>query len=246
MTDNFQSWSLIIFAYNEESAIKPVIEKTLEILRQLAPIDRELVIVDDCSIDNTLEIINEYANRNPEIVTVHHQMNMGIGGALLTGYSKAKFQNVCAIPADGQFNVEELLPFAIIPENSIVLFHRKKKIDYSFYRKILSYANRSFNYCFLGINVKDVNWVKIYKKEILNKITKVLTSSLVESEICSKVCLNGYSIIESESVCQVRLGGKSKGVSRKILWQAVTEMFTMSREIKKYKKLLKQKQITVA
>lgn len=239
MTEAFQSWSIIIFAYNEEVGIKNIIEKAINILERISPKQKELIIVDDCSTDNTSKIIKQYAENNPEIILVQHKKNLGIGSALLSGYAIAKYENICAVPADGQFNLEELLSIACIPENFLVSFYRKKKIGYSLYRKLLSFANRRFNRDILGLKMRDVNWVKVYKKDAINSITKVLTSSLVESEICAKIFFNGYMIIEIESVCQHRQGGKSKGVSQKILLQAIAEMYALSKEIKKYKKTQK-------
>jgi len=236
MTDSVQSWSIIIFAYNEESGIQSVIEKALIVLKQISTVNGELIIVNDGSTDNTAKIIEQFAENNPEIIIVNHQNNIGIGAALLSGYAKARFENVCAIPADGQFNIDELLPFSYIPENTMISFFRKEKIRYSVYRKVLSFTNNNFNRYFLGIKINDVNWVKIYKKEFLENTPPILTSSLVESEICAKACISGFKIIEIESAYKNRLGGYSKGVSGKILLQAIKEMAALFREIVRYKK----------
>jgi len=234
-----QTWSLIIFAYNEEKSIKNVVETALIVLEKLTCNKKEIIIVNDGSNDNTLYEINKIKDNYPEIIVINHPKNFGIGQSLISGYNLAKYENICAIPADGQFDMNELLPFSFIEENTIVSFFRKKKIRYSLLRKCISSGNKIFNRYFLGIKIKDVNWVKIYKKPLLDKIPKILTSSLVESEICAKVYINNYNIIEAESKYMPRIEGKSKGVSAFIFFSAVKEMIKLVMEIKKYKKNLK-------
>jgi hypothetical protein len=145
----------------------------------------------------------------------------------MTGYKLAKFENICAIPADGQFDVKELLPYANIAEQTVISFYRVEKTRYSIYRKVLSFGNKIFNRYFLKIYIKDVNWVKIYKKHFFDEINPVLTSSLVESEICAKMVQNNYKIIEIESKYNARQGGLSKGSSPKTIMRAVLELFKL-------------------
>lgn len=218
-----QSWSIIIFAFNEENSIQKVIEDCLTVLEKIAPLQHELIIIDDGSIDNTLINIKKTIKNKSQIHLIEHKINKGIGEALLTGYKSALFENICAIPADGQFDVYELLPFDTIPEKTIVSFYRIEKTRYSLYRKILSFGNKAFNRYFLGISIKDVNWIKIYKNQFFKEINPVLTSSLVESEICAKMLQNNYNFIEVESKYLVREHGTSKGSSLKTLFKAIKE-----------------------
>lgn len=216
-----QSWSLIIFVYNEQDAIKNVIKSSLIVLNSLNPEKSELIIVNDGSTDNTLKIIQDFDDKRIRII--NHKNNRGIGEALLSGYKAAQYENICAIPGDGQFNPEELIPFAEIDDNTFISFYRTQKTRYTVFRKILSFFNKILNRYFLNIKIKDVNWVKIYKKQFFNRITPVLTSSLVESEICAKMIRSGYKIIEVESTYHPRQGGIPKGASLKTILLALRE-----------------------
>jgi dolichol-phosphate mannosyltransferase len=227
-----QKWSVIIFCYNEEGNINQVINKTIDVLNVISPDGCEIIIVDDGSSDKTKEIIQAAAKIHTFIKPVYHSHNMGIGKTLIDGYSHATLENVCAIPGDGQFDVNELLPFAMIPDNYIISFFRRKKTYYSFFRKILTQINRVLNYYFLGIKMRDVNWVKVYKRDGLKKISTVLTSSLVESEICAKMLVHNAHLIEVESAYLPRANGKSKGSSYKIMTQAVMDVVGLIKAIK--------------
>lgn len=216
-----QSWSLIIFVYNEQDAIGNVIKSLLSVLNRLNPEKSEIIIVNDGSTDNTLKIIQDFDDKRIRII--NHTKNRGIGEALLSGYKAAQYENICAIPGDGQFNPEELIPFAEFDNNTIISFYRTQKTRYTVFRKILSFFNKILNRYFLNIKIRDVNWVKIYKKQFFDNITPVLTSSLVESEICAKMIRSGYKIIEVESTYHPRQGGVSKGASLKTIFMAIRE-----------------------
>ncbi len=226
-----QSWSIIIFCYNEESTIGKVIDSSLAVLRQLNPMEHELIVVDDGSSDNTSNIIRQKCQETPDIKFIEHKTNNGIGMALLSGYSKAGYENICAIPGDGQFDPRELLPFATIPDNHIISFYRQQTTRYTPYRKFLSLANKMVNRYVLGIKVRDVNWIKVYKRHKLDQIKISLHSSLIESEICAKMVLKNHEIIEVQSTYHPREGGFSKGSSFSILMKALLEVLSLMWEI---------------
>lgn len=226
-----QSWSIIIFCYNEEASIGKVIDNSLEVLQQLNPQKHELIVVNDGSSDHTPEIIKQKCSETPHIKVIEHQVNQGIGMALLSGYAKASCENICAIPGDGQFNPRELLPFPTIPDDHIISFYRQQKTRYTPYRKILSLANKMVNRYLLGIKVQDVNWIKVYKRHKLDRINISLHSSLIESEICAKMLLDDHEIVEVESTYHPRNGGVSKGSSFSILIKALLEVWALMLEI---------------
>jgi dolichol-phosphate mannosyltransferase len=143
------------------------------------------------------------------------------------GYEAACMENICFVPADGQFDINELIPFKNVSENSFVSFFRLENTVYSIYRNFLSLLNKKLNQWILGVSIKDVNWVKIYKKKQLDSIVKRVKSSLVETEICAKLMSKGYNIIEIQSKYLARKTGKSKGASFKITIQAVMDIIKL-------------------
>jgi glycosyltransferase involved in cell wall biosynthesis len=226
-----QSWSIIIFCYDEQAGIAHVIDRSLEVLQELDPHKYELIVVNDGSSDNTSNIIRDKCREQPHIKVIEHGTNQGIGVALLDGYAKATNENICAIPGDGQFDPRELLPFATIPDNHIISFYRQQTTRYTPYRKFLSLANKMVNRYVLGIKVRDVNWIKVYKRHKLDQIKISLHSSLIESEICAKMVLKNHEIVEVQSTYHPRKGGVSKGSSFSILMKALLEVLSLMWEI---------------
>jgi len=229
-----QSWSVIVFCYNEHKTVAKVISDALRVLSEMSD-DFEIIAVNDGSTDGSDAAIDGMAQEHEQVQAVHHSINLGIGHALRSGYDNARCENVVAIAADGEFQMEELKPFAVLPERNFVSFYREVNTVYSSYRDMLSLTNRKLNKLFLGMELRDVNWSNIYKNADLKSLNLVLTSSLIESEICAKLIKRGHKAIESPSQYLERKEGKSKGGSLKIVWQAAKDTFKLIRVVRAFK-----------
>src|SRR5579872_798470 len=211
MKRRLQSWSIIIFCYNEKDSVRQVNEVVQKVLPRISNPRREVLIVDDGSRDGSVRVIQEIAKKYRNVRSIYHPINRGIGEALRSGYQSARYENVCAVPADGQFDVKELLPFKFIEEKTFVSFRRKVQSGYSFFRRLLSATNRLINRVLLGIRMEDVNWVKIYKLRELSQLNLRLRSSLVESEICAKLFRRGNRCLQISSIYHQRTSGRARG-----------------------------------
>lgn len=226
--------SVIIFSYNEACNIKGVIDTAFDVMNRLAT-SFEIIVVDDGSTDDTANVVTPYLQKPEHFRYIKHQKNAGIGIALRTGYDAAKKEFVCAIPGDGQFDVRELLSIKPFGNQNFYSFYRPQT-NYSFYRSVLNQANRQFNRLLLGIKLKDVNWIKVYRKEQLLFVAPELKSSVIESEICAKLIKAGARPIELPSVYHERKTGLSKGGSWKTLRKVLLEMYTLFMVTEKFNK----------
>src|SRR5579871_3412382 len=141
MGHSTQSWSVIIFCYNEAGTVRSVIDSVETFLETIQCAECEVVIVDDGSTDGSADIVRKAAEVYNNIKPVFHPRNLGIGSALRSGYAAVRNANVTAVPADGQFDVAELHAFANVPDKTFVSFFRKENTIYSVSRNILSYVN---------------------------------------------------------------------------------------------------------
>jgi glycosyltransferase involved in cell wall biosynthesis len=209
--------------YNEEDTVVRVGELAQKVLKKISSPKNEILFVDDGSSDHSPSLIKTFQKKHRNVRAVFHPHNMGIGAALRSGYFHSRFENVCVVPADGQFDLGELVHHPRLERGTCLSFCRKKQKGYSFFRILLSRANQTVNRFFLGIRLKDINWVKVYKREALSQLGLRLHSSLIESEICAKLIFLGHRFIEIPSIYHGRSGGQARGASLKIVMMALRE-----------------------
>jgi glycosyltransferase involved in cell wall biosynthesis len=230
-----QTWSVGVLCYNEAGSLEQVVRQLREIMQKITS-TFEIVIVDDCSTDGSGEIAKKLATLFPDVKAVFHPQNKGIGGALRSVYEHCVYENIAFIPGDGQFDVTEYLPYADVPEGYFVSFYRKENTSYSIFRNILSLFNKELNKVFIGIDLRDVNWTKIYKKADIDQLDLQLTSSLIESEVCAKLLFLGKKVIEVESKYLPRTYGQSKGSSFAIVKKALKDTWVLVSIMRKFRK----------
>ena len=229
-----QSWSVIVFCYNEAGTVVNVIDQIEKLLDANRRGLYEIIVVDDGSTDGSTEKINAAKKTRPDVIrVVFHERNLGIGRTLIDGYKAAKNENVIGVPAVGQFNVQEMVPFLDVEEGTFVSFYRLET-QYTTFRTILSAANKYVNKI-NGIDLKDVNWVKIYKRKEITAFPWKLHSNLIESELCAKLLLRGNRSIEVLSYYHPRRSGKSKGASVRVVVQAVRETLKLIFVVREFK-----------
>ena len=99
-----KSICVVVPAYNESTQIGNVIQT------MPAFVDK-IVVVDDASQDNTVEIVKQQQNEIDKIEIIQHESNQGVGGAISSGYKWAR-DNECEVTAvmagDGQMDPTEL------------------------------------------------------------------------------------------------------------------------------------------
>jgi len=102
--------SVVIPAYNEEKLISKVISTMPDFVDFM-------VIVDDCSQDSTIHVVDALAKDNKKIIILKHEQNKGVGAAIATGYKWARDNNIdvtAVMAADAQMDPDDL-PRIIIP-----------------------------------------------------------------------------------------------------------------------------------
>jgi glycosyltransferase involved in cell wall biosynthesis len=184
--------SIVIPCYNEKKTIAQVLDR-VRLARLPDGVDREIVVVDDCSTDGTAELLK--GSSGPAVKVFFHEKNQGKGAALRTGFKKASGDVVVVQDADLEYNPDEYAKLLkpILDRRADVVFGSRfcttdeRRVLYYFHflgNRFLTFASNVFT----NLNLTDMETCyKMFRREILDKITIREDRFGFEPEITAKI-----------------------------------------------------------
>lgn len=158
--------SIVIPVYNEESVILETIQRCKAILSEIGNENSEIIIVDDCSKDNSYQIA-----LNAGAVVVRHPHNSGYGRSLKDGIRIAKNDTIVITDADGTYPIERIPDLYIKYKEGfdmVVGARQGKNYDESFKKKGLRLILKSLVEYTSGRKIDDINsGLRIFSKSTI-------------------------------------------------------------------------------
>jgi glycosyltransferase involved in cell wall biosynthesis len=209
--------SIIIPVFNEKKSIEEIIKRVQAVDVGL---EKEIIIVDDCSQDGTRQILEKL--NYPNMKLFFHSKNKGKGAALQTGFSKAEGDIILIQDADLEYDPKEyhklLLP--ILDGRADVVYgsrflggpHRVLFFWHYVGNKILTMLSNMTS----NLNLTDMETCyKVFKKEILNKIKIKSKRFGFEPEVTIKFAKLKCRIYE----VPISYSGRDYSEGKKIGWK---------------------------
>lgn len=222
--------SICVPAFNEEKSILGAVEDLRSSLADYFD-SLEIIIVDDGSKDDTFKLAQELAAKYPNIKTIRHAHNQGIGSCYRDALSVARGSYFTWFPADGEDVPEEIaqcLPY--LEEGVIVIFNHLESDKRTKFRKAVSrfytfVLNRHFD-----LHLKYFNGLSIISTAGARKMPLVASGFFCNAEIVIRAIKFGYQVVELFAPLKRRLSGKSKALSLNSLFRAAQDLIRLLRQ----------------
>jgi len=193
---NKQKLSIIIPVYNEEATIYSILSK-IEKVRLIDDIQKEIIIVNDCSKDDTKGAIQKYIidNHNIPIRYFEHEINKGKGAALRTGILKATGEYLIIQDADLEYDPNEyndllkpiIAGFADVVYGSRFMGGNPHRVLY-FWHSIGNNFLTFLSNIFTNLNLTDMETCyKLFDTKIIQAINLKENRFGFEPEITAKI-----------------------------------------------------------
>lgn len=188
--------SIIVPAFNEEATISSILDrlKEVELIGNLA---KEIIVVNDYSLDKTEEKVFSYRDANPDLELKYfkHSVNMGKGAALHTGIKEATGDYVIIQDADLEYDPNEfnILLKPMLRGIADVVYgsrfmggnaHRILFFWHSIGNKFLTFLSNMFT----NLNLTDMETCyKLFRREIIQSLSLKEKRFGFEPEVTAKV-----------------------------------------------------------
>jgi len=217
--------SIVIPAYNEERTIHLILNK-VKAVSLPSGWNKEVILVNDCSKDNTAGAVQQYQAGNPDfpIRFIQHEVNKGKGAALHTGIEFASGDYVIIQDADLEYDPEEynllLVPimkgFADVVYGSRFMGGNPHRILF-FWHSIGNRFLTRFSNAFTNLNLTDMETCyKLFRADMIKGLSLKENRFGFEPEVTAKISrVPGVRIYE----VGISYYGRTYAEGKKIGWK---------------------------
>ena len=212
--------SVVIPIYNEVATLEAIVDK---VRAADLGVEKELVLVDDCSRDGTRDILKKIQEQHPEWKYLLHEQNRGKGAALRTGFKAATGDIVVVQDSDLEYDPRDLkIMLGPILDGHADVVYGSRFLGGGPHRVVFfwhSVGNRfltTLSNMMTDLNLTDMEvCYKMFRKQVLDSIELREDRFGFEVEITAKVARGGWRVYE----VPISYYGRNYAEGKKITWK---------------------------
>jgi glycosyltransferase involved in cell wall biosynthesis len=214
--------SIVIPVYNEEKTLAACVQRVVEVS---LPLEREILLVDDASVDETVRVIDEICRTHLDIEfkKITHTINQGKGAALRSGFAEATGDVVVAQDGDLEYDPQDYLKLLkpILDGRADVVYGSRftgsdeKRVLFYWHSVGNKFLTTLSNMC-TNLNLTDMECCyKMMRREVIERIEIKSNRFGVEPELTAKIAKAGWRVYE----IGISYSGRTYDEGKKITWK---------------------------
>lgn len=193
MTEAALTYSVIVPCFNEEAAVGETIDHLLA--NESDSSTFEIIAVNDGSTDGTREILEQYADRYPNVHLLNHSTNQGYGASLKTGIRKARAELIAITDADGTYPNERIpeLVTACSEYDMVVGARTAEDVTYSRLRAAPKFFLQRWMSWIARQHIPDINsGMRVFRKSVAERFIGILPDGFSFTVTITLAMLTNY------------------------------------------------------
>jgi len=213
----------VVPCFNEEDNVAPTVQSIRAAMGSERPF--EIVLVDDCSTDRTLQRMQDLAEADARIRVLHNPVNLSLGGAYKRGVAVAQAEHVMMIPGDDGFpadSIAEIMRHA--GEADIIIPVVINSGVRSWFRAVASRGFTTLLNWLFWLGVGYYNGAVLHRTALLQTIEIRTNSFAYQAEALVKLIARGATYAHCYVSIQERAAGRSSALSLKnqiAVWRTI-------------------------
>jgi glycosyltransferase involved in cell wall biosynthesis len=223
--------SVFFPVYKDEKTIERVTMKAIRVLERLAD-NFEVIIIDDCSPDNSGKIADELSLTNDHIKVIHHKENYGYGVALKSGFKASQYEYICLTDGDDEYEINDIDKFIKLKDYyDLIITFRYVRL-YSTWRIFVSRIYNMVLRFLFNHKYRDISTgLRFVRKEVIDDLNLVSDSPFIGAELAIKAMLKGYRVGEVGIQTFPREFGKGSSTSFKNIIRTIKDIRKIYKQI---------------
>jgi dolichol-phosphate mannosyltransferase len=218
-----ESLTFIIPAYNDETTIETVINKTADVGKKLR-IPFTIEVIDDASSDATGYILRKLTRRMPNLHVITHTKNAGYGQTIKELYRKAYNNWLFSLPGDYQIEPGELVHlWSRRREADMIIGERRLRHDIPSRLRQSRIYNTLLRVLF-HLDMHDVNSVRLMRTSLMKSICLTSSSAFVDAELVIRSKRAGFRVMEIPIDHRARAGSGASGGKLSTILPTIRDM----------------------
>ncbi|MGE0880841.1 MAG: glycosyltransferase family 2 protein [Acidimicrobiia bacterium] len=206
-----RSVSAMFPCYNDALSIGKMVRDVNDTLAEVVD-DYEIIVVNDGSSDNSLDVLRGLENEFPRLRVINHEVNRGYGGALISGFTAATKDWIFYTDGDAQYDATECAPLikAVTAETDIVQGWKIGRGD-EWHRKVIGRVYHHTVKAMFRLHVRDTDCdFRLFRRSLFERAPLTRTSGVICVEMMTKFQRAGARFIEMPVHHYARPHGKSQ------------------------------------
>ena len=213
--------------YNEEDSICEVVQRLLR-AADLHAYDLSVEVIDDGSVDRSIERLQAAFGSAAHITLLRHIRNLGLGAVLRQAFRPSDKDAVVLLCGDLQFAPEDV--FRLLHElqkADLVTALRTQRQDNS-WRRLNTWIDRSMTRLLFGSDFPDVHWVRAVRARHLSGLRFLTRSPMVDLELALAIQTAGGTLTTLALPHYPRMHGRASGAKWSVLVRSLMDLLRVA------------------